>query len=155
GFFALASTAALAQPLVEPGGRPQDVQLALTNPDEYAWQLFFYISHQAEAGKAGVPDATKKSVREFDPDRAVVWESWAFASGIVVDGSAVRSKSEVYKKPATQLVEWDKLQRDRPKEPLGPPSKRIAPLLSLIRKQPSGAPIPLAAPAGVPGDDQE
>ena len=155
--LSLLSSQAVAQPLAEPGGRPQDVQLALNNPDEYAWRLFFYLNHQAELGKAGVADSTKKSLREFDPDRAVVWKSWALASGLVLNSnlSFVDNKSEVYKRPATQPLEWDKLDRGKPKEPLGPSSKKIAPLLSLLKRQrPSGSVIS-SAPLGVPGGDQE
>ena len=160
GLFALASSAALAQPTVEPGGRPQDIQLALTNPDEYAWQLFFYISHQAQAGKAGVPDPTKKSIREFDPDRAVVWETWALASGAVLarkDGAIVVStnKSEVYKKPATLPDEWDKLDRSGPKPPLTANFKKLAPLFDLTSRPSIRDLVVLAAPAGVPGDQEE
>ena len=100
--FAIGS-AALAADMKEPGGSPEAAQIATFNPDEFAWQLFFYISQQAAADKAGVPDAGKPSFREYDPDRGVVWETWALASG--------EDNSEVFKSPAVKPDEWDRLRR--------------------------------------------
>lgn len=109
---------AQAQELAEPGGTPADTLEALTNPDEYAWRLFLYVNHQAKPGVAGVADATKTGVGDYDPDTNTVWESWALASGldlardaatgaIVVAGNV----SEVFKQPATEPVAWDALPR--------------------------------------------
>src|SRR2546423_1295494 len=67
-------------PLSEPGGRPEDAYLALNDPDEYAWRLFFFLNHPAKLGTAGIPDASKK-FGELDPDGSLVWETWALVSG--------------------------------------------------------------------------
>lgn len=103
----------------EPGGTPQATMDALNKSDEYAWKLFFFLNHQAKQGIAGEPDASKTSIREYDADRAVVWETWALASGLdlVEDPPGSRkfrvgvNKSEVFKSPATQPVPWAQLDR--------------------------------------------
>ena len=53
----------------------------MNDPDELAWQLFLALCRQALPGKAGEPDPTKPSIKEYDPDRPVVWETWALANG--------------------------------------------------------------------------
>src|SRR5215468_965252 len=72
---------------LEPGGTPEAARLALTNPHEFAWQLFLYLNRQARAGVAGEVDPTKPSIAQFDADRPVVWETWALASGLDLDFS--------------------------------------------------------------------
>lgn len=98
---------AAAAEMVEPGGTPDAAQMALFNPDEFAWRLFFYLSQQAAAGVAGQPDASKASFRNYDPDKDVVWESWALATGQEV----FPSRSEVFLRPATKPVAWDDLRK--------------------------------------------
>lgn len=92
----------------EPGGTDNDAEQALTNPDEYAWQLFLYLNQQAQSGVAGVPDAAKK-FGQIDPDAPMVWETWALASG-------GPKSSEVYRSDGAPPLPWDKL--DRTKHPL-------------------------------------
>lgn len=86
----------------EPGGTAEAAQLALTNPDEYAWRLFFFLNRQAKAGTAGIADDTK-AFGALDAGASVVWETWALASG----GAA----SEVYRPDASEPVKWDQLKR--------------------------------------------
>ena len=76
----------------EPGGSPDDAYMAQFDPDEYAWQLFFYLNRPAIAGVAGEADpqrhfgeicGVKDPRRHFGevcPDTAFVWETWALAS---------------------------------------------------------------------------
>ena len=45
--------------IIEPGGAASDASLALSDPDEYAWNLFFFINRQALPGFAGVADGSK------------------------------------------------------------------------------------------------
>jgi hypothetical protein len=94
---------------LEPGGTEADEYLALNNPDEYAWRLFFFINRQAEPGSAGLPDPTKR-FGELDPQAAVVWETWALASG--------DDQSEVFPPNGTEPVEWEKLDRSERKRHL-------------------------------------
>jgi hypothetical protein len=102
----------------EPGGTPEAALQALTNPDEYAWRLFLHLNRQAKTGIAGEPDPSKTNLRQYDPDRPVVWESWALASGLDLDFSAgappfpiLRNVSEVFKNPATAPAPWEQLER--------------------------------------------
>ena len=98
---------ALAQgPVREPGGLPQDVDLATNNPDEYAWQLFLFINRQAASGTAGVADPNR-TIREYSDDADVVWETWALASG----QGDTQEKSEVYKADGSKPVAWLALPR--------------------------------------------
>jgi hypothetical protein len=88
----------------------------LSNPHEFAWQLFLYLNRQARVGVAGEVDETKRSIAEFDPDRSVVWETWGLASGLDIDFSVdppniTANKSEVFKNPATEPVPWESLDR--------------------------------------------
>jgi hypothetical protein len=84
----------------EPGGTPEAAGTALSQPDEYAWQLFLFLNRQAKAGCAGVADPTKKDLKDYDPDTDVVWESWALASS---------ADSEVFLADAAKPVPWDRL----------------------------------------------
>jgi hypothetical protein len=100
----------------EPGGTPSDATMAAQNPDEYAWQLFFFLNRQAKQGSAGEADPSKTSVRNYDDDRSVVWETWGLASGLDIDFSSqppkiLVNKSEVFKIPATSPVAWNQLDR--------------------------------------------
>ena len=150
-----------AQQIVEPGGRPEDATLASSNPDEFAWQLFLYINRQALLGAAGVADPSKGSIRDFDSDRDVVWETWALASGLVIaqnpDGSLgyIDNKSEVFKRPATQPVEWNQLDRTVPKQFLTANLQGVFPALNFFVTQKRGGAHILAAPFGVPAGDEE
>src|SRR6516164_10717090 len=63
----------------EPGGTDEAAGTAANQPDEYAWRLFLFINRQAKAGCAGVADPEKPTVKEYGPDKAVVWETWALA----------------------------------------------------------------------------
>ena len=121
---------AVADP-AEPGGTPQAIAQALTNPDEYAWSLFLYLNRQAQLGVAGQADPSKPGITNYDPDKDVVWETWALSSGVDITGSKpiadldhcnvgksasgayvnIVNKSEVFKCPAEQPVPWDSLDR--------------------------------------------
>jgi hypothetical protein len=100
----------------EPGGTPDDTVMALTKPDEFAWKLFLFINRQAAQDKAGLPAPDKSSVRDYDPDKDTVWESWALASGVNVvteTGKPPRiiNDSEVFQNPAHEPPAWDDLRR--------------------------------------------
>ncbi|MBY5884588.1 hypothetical protein HFN49_00030 [Rhizobium leguminosarum] len=90
--------------LVEPGGDNGATALALSNPAEYAWRLFFFLNNQAKSSAAGVVDETKP-FGILDPGASVVWETWAMASG----GDA----SESYPQNGARPVSWDELKRDK------------------------------------------
>jgi hypothetical protein len=109
----LAVCRAEAQPATEPGGSAADTASAIQNPDEYAWKLFLYLNRQALAGKAGVPDPSKPDLRSFDPDKDVVWETWALATGGLPQFLAPgeRNRSEVYLDKGAKPVAWEDLPR--------------------------------------------
>ena len=48
-----------AAPIEEPGGTADATALALSNPAEYAWRLFFFLNRQAKPDTAGQADETK------------------------------------------------------------------------------------------------
>ncbi|MGX8010101.1 hypothetical protein ACVDG8_014610 [Mesorhizobium sp. ORM8.1] len=160
-FLLVGSTAATsAEQIVEPGGTPEDAQMALSNPDEFAWRLFLYINRQALPGSAGQADPSKGSVRDYGPDKDVVWETWALASGLVVAPSQsglryVDNKSEVFKRPATLPVEWDKLDRAGNKPVLSANLQGLFPALDIAAGMKPGGSMTFAAPAGVPAGDEE
>lgn len=109
---------------VEPGGTPTATEMALKNSHEYAWQLFLYLNLPAVAGKAGVPDGTKK----FGvTDTALVWESWALSSG--------DDFSETYPKDGARPVNWDALPRTGPRRLILETSKKREAFLETIRRQ--------------------
>lgn len=122
----------------EPGGTPEDAIMALRNPDEYAWKLFLFLNRQAAPGTAGEVDLTRESIREYDDDIDVVWESWALTSGLDLDFSGgnppfpiLGNASEVFKNPATQPVPWDDLPRGQDRNKLlSQDFKSVLPLLS-------------------------
>jgi hypothetical protein len=117
----LATGAASGQTISEPGGTPADAGLAISNPDEYAWRLFFFLNHQAKAGTAGVADETKK-FGQLDPEAPVVWESWALASPSPNRPNA--DCNEVYKKDGSKPVDWAALNRTKPSKCFGPNVER-------------------------------
>lgn len=90
----------------EPGGTKADSDLAQSNPDEYAWRLFFFMARQAEKGAAGIPDPSKPTILQDEGGAALVWETWALASGNF-------HTSEVFLCPAKQPSEWDELPRPK------------------------------------------
>ncbi len=97
-----------------PGGRPIDTAMAVNNPDEFAWQLFFGLNRQALPGKAGVPDPACPTIRKYDADRPVVWETWALASGGRAGPVYISpNESEVFKDLGAKPVPWDKLPRQK------------------------------------------
>ncbi|MCX4151458.1 MULTISPECIES: hypothetical protein [Paraburkholderia] len=65
----------------EPGGTAEDTAMAIQSPYDYAWKLFFFLNRQAVPGQAGVADPSKLDIRSYDPDKPVVWETWALATG--------------------------------------------------------------------------
>jgi hypothetical protein len=96
-----------------PGGRPQDVQLAINNPDEYSWRLFLGINRQGLNGSPGEPDPAMP-ITKYDDDSAVVWETWALASGGRHGGKLVNpttNYSEVYLNDGAKPLEWGKWPR--------------------------------------------
>jgi hypothetical protein len=98
-----------------PGGRIEDTALAINNPDEFAWHLFLGLNRQALLGKAGVPDPKFPTIRAYDRDRPVVWETWALASGGRAGPVYVPpNRSEVYKDRGEKPVPWDELPRRTP-----------------------------------------
>jgi hypothetical protein len=70
--------------------------------------LFSFINWQAKAGVAGIADSTKATIRDYDDDKPVVWETWRLSSGLVLDSNnnVVTDKREVFKIPATPPVSW-------------------------------------------------
>ncbi|HLI65080.1 MAG TPA: hypothetical protein VKU90_01835 [Caulobacteraceae bacterium] len=91
---------------LEPGGAPADIAQAISDPDEYAWRLFTYVNTQAEPGAAGVA-APGRSIRDYEPDKPVVWETWALISG---DG-ATQVGSEVLRPDGADPGPWASLPR--------------------------------------------
>ena len=64
----------------EPGGDSESARLAAQESDEFAWCLFLFINRQALPGTAGDADPAKATVKDYDEDKDVVWETWALAS---------------------------------------------------------------------------
>jgi hypothetical protein len=90
----------------EPGGDPSSASLAQTDPDQYAWMVFFFLNLQAAPGVAGVP-ASGKTITAYDEDTPTVWETWALASG----NGAGQEGSEVYKPNGSDPGCWNQLSR--------------------------------------------
>jgi hypothetical protein len=98
-----------------PGGTPEDADLAINHPDDYAWKLFLGINRQAAAGKPGEPDPGK-TITQYDDDKPVVWESWALASGgrnggAIINPDALPNEphpnySEVFLNDGAQPLAW-------------------------------------------------
>jgi hypothetical protein len=157
GWWINRPTVALSAPSEEPGGSPADAVAASQHPDEYAWQLFLFLNRQAKTGVAGIADDTKATIRDYDNDKPVVWETWGLSSGLVLDSSnnVVADKSEVFKIPATPPVSWDQLDRTVAPKILTPNLKSLAVALAL---QPSTHfaefQIQIAPPGTSPADDE-
>jgi hypothetical protein len=147
----LSSLAPVSAQVREPGGTPEATVMALTKPYDYAWQLFLYLNRQARQGVAGEVDETKRTIAEYDPDRDVVWETWALASGLDLNRNGVAAnKSEVFKNPATQPVPWDSLQRGGAAAKVLSPPFKSSPLIdsAVVRLMSRDDLGPLIAPPG-------
>ncbi len=119
--LAAISTARAQAQVSEPGGTPEDVSMAINDPFEYAWRLFLFLNHQATPGTAGEADPSKASIREYDPDKPVVWETWANATGGLFLRSGEQNTSEVYKDRGIDPGPWESLPRaTEPKKHLDP-----------------------------------
>lgn len=93
-----------------PGGTAEDSFLALHHPDRYAWQLFLAISRQADPIYRGKADPRKASLRHYDDDKPVVWETWAMVSGGRMGPLRnVPNTSEVYLDRGARPVPWTQL----------------------------------------------
>ncbi len=98
-----------------PGGRAEDTAAAINTPHEFAWSLFLALNRQALPGSAGKLDPTRETIRQYDPDRPVVWETWALASGGRAGPIYIPpNRSEVFKDKAVKPVTWDQLDRSTP-----------------------------------------
>jgi hypothetical protein len=107
----LFTAGALAAPPAEPGGNAESARMAVQDPDEYAWQLFLFINHQAKLGTAGVADETKATIRDYEEGKDVVWETWALAS------RQGRPEAEVFLKDGAKPGEWSALPRGQNNAP--------------------------------------
>jgi hypothetical protein len=90
---------------MEPGGDPASAAKALNAPDEFAWSLFEFLCLQAAPGQAGAPDG--RPITSYDDDTAVVFETWALASGT----GANQAGSEVFKPDGSDPGPWSALPR--------------------------------------------
>ena len=109
----LGSAGAARTQVSVPGGRPEDTAQALNDPHEFAWRLFLGMSRQALPGVAGAADPAKPTIREYDADRPVVWETWALASGGRAGGMYFPpNESEVFRDRAEKPVPWNELPRN-------------------------------------------
>jgi hypothetical protein len=140
--MATMSGVANAQNVREPGGIPEDQVLALTTPDEFAWQLFFFMNRPAKPGTAGVADETAR-FGDTAGGRPMVWETWALASG--------DDQSEVYKPDGSKPVEWTQLDRSTRRLILSPNREKQAVTADSRIAAPPGA----SAFFPVSPDDQE
>jgi hypothetical protein len=116
----LSFAAAVATPFIsskaiqnpqELGGTPEDVNLAENDPFQYAWKLFFFLNHQAKKGVAGEADTSKASIKEYDGDTPVVWETWACATGGLFLEPGQKNTSEVYLDKGAEPPTWESLPR--------------------------------------------
>jgi len=98
-----------SETVAEPGGRPADVAMAVNQPFEYAWTLFLFVNRQAKTGGRGEADPTKQTVRDYDDDKPVVWETWAAATGGLFLKPGEANRSEVYRAKGAKPVEWSAL----------------------------------------------
>src|SRR5215218_2281583 len=108
------STPPTSDPNVMPGGRTQDIEMAQKTPDEYAWRLFLAINRQALFGKRGLPDPNRPTIREYEDDKPVIWETWALTSGGRNGKHRLPPKntSEVFLDRGATPPPWDQLDRD-------------------------------------------
>lgn len=84
---------------------------AMTDGDDHAWKLFFSLNRQALPNRAGCPDPRFSSLRCYEDDRDVVWETWARAS------ADKDYASEVFP-PEGSPRPWNELVRPQPRKPL-------------------------------------
>lgn len=135
-------------PNAEPGGTPEDVALAINKPHEYAWQLMLFLNRQALAGRAGIPDPAKPTVKDYDPDGPVVWETWANATGGNFLGPGEPNRSEVYRTRGERPSAWEALPRGKsqPKS-LEPNGTNTIPRLTARLLNAKGSIQPLIDPA--------
>ncbi|MCL1079523.1 hypothetical protein D5R81_15780 [Parashewanella spongiae] len=96
----------------EPGGNPLDADLAINNPHEYAWKLFFYLNRQSQTGVAGVPDPAQHGISDYQDDIPTVWESWANETGSIFILPRQANTSEVFLEKGTKPLPWEQLPRD-------------------------------------------
>ena len=100
-----------AETAKEPGATPEDVAMAINQPYEYAWKLFFYLNSQAKQGSAGEIDPSKQSIKDYDDDKPVVWETWALGTGGLFLQPNEENTSEVYRSKGIKPIEWTALPR--------------------------------------------
>ena len=129
GLCLMSSVAAPAKPsattgpgtgctLGAPGGTPADGYMAFFDPYEYAWRLFLALNAQASTTSPGSADNSKHGITQYDPDKAVVWETLALASG----GRSgpfrrtIPNRSEVYLDKGSKPLPWGTWVRSSPAE---------------------------------------
>jgi hypothetical protein len=125
-----------ADPNVMPGGRAEDLAMAQSDPDEYAWKLFLAINRQALSERRGVPDPNHPTIHEYEDDKPVIWETWALSSG---GRNGKRpppetNTSEVFKNNGEKPDPWDQLKPERKSLELLP-SKQFAGFSQLLDSQ--------------------
>lgn len=98
---------------------------AMTNGDDHAWRLFFSLNRQALPNRAGCADPRFGSLRHYEDDQDVVWETWARAS------SNSDYASEVFLLGGSPR-KWSELVRPEPRKPL---SKLTDSLCNFLRPQ--------------------
>lgn len=118
----LMSSQLQAETSFEPGGTPTDAAMAINQPFEYAWKLFFYLHHQAKLGVAGEADPSKLTLRDYDDDTPVVWETWAAGTGGLGLNPGEANTSEVYRAKGAKPLEWNSLPRKSPQPKMFEPN---------------------------------
>lgn len=104
------------------GGTPADHDLALSNPDEYAWRLFVALNQQAlpSTADAGIGDPSRP-FPSLDGNHSVVWESWALASGgrtgQPVKNPDTPNRSEVFLNDGATPKPWGMWERSTGTKP--------------------------------------
>jgi hypothetical protein len=123
-------------PNVMPGGRAEDIAMAQSDPDEYAWKLFLAMNRQALLGKRGVPDPNRPTIHEYEDDTPVIWETWALSSGGRNNTRPLPEKntSEVFKDMGEKPDPWDQLKPETKALELFP-SKQSAGFSQLLDSQ--------------------
>ena len=53
------------------GGRESDANLAINDPDKYAWNLFLFLNQQA-GSEPGTADSSHSTLASYDDDKAVI-----------------------------------------------------------------------------------
>lgn len=118
------------------GGPAESSFLALHDSSKYAWQVFLAISRQADPVRRGEPDSRKKSIRDYDEDTPVVWESWAMVSGGRMGPLRnVPNTSEIFLDRGAMPVAWEDLPRvTKSVEPIA--VKQLASLMDQFHSYP-------------------